>query len=751
MDEKELEKLSKKYWREKKREELIAKAQELDEKYSKKRKTPTKKEKNDQEYQAMLNYKEPEPKPVVEEKSYDEDGWDVKIGDPIEYFDPELSYELTGYRPITANRGLDFDPKLFTVAADTYRRTGRYTQLIPGTFAHREHWIEEFNRCKDGITIGRYTLTGENYFFINYFRLPSVLAENKQESQEEDFPRFFAKQYEYFHYKALARKLGKDVNVFKSRGVGFSQMSASDVCCGYSFHRASHNMVTAFNVDYVTNTLDKVWQELDFLNTCTEGAFKRVRMKADTQFYKRASKVDKDKNETGWMSVIEGRVHDKPRKLRGARVYNLIFEECGSDPMLLDTYIQSRPLVDILGYRVGQRSTGGTGGDSGPALSGLKSIFYNPEAYQVLPYRHFYSRDGQEAFTGFFIPAYTLWFGKFDDRGVVDEEAAKRYYEQQWSTIEDPEALLKDKAEYCFTPEDAFILEGSNIFNTEKLAEQKTYIEQGMVEKPKGIKLIWPYSKELGGVDRSAVPKMELSNNGPIYMIEPPIKLEDGSVPINLYVIGADCFDSGKETSTGQTDLSKYGLIVFRRQYGLKPPKIVAIYKERPDDPSMAHDTALKLAEFYNAKVLFEATRMSIFTHFRRYGQTGYFLKRPRATLTSKTQNANQYGCPATAGIIEHQIELIQQYVYDYCDQIDFLEVIDELIRYTPENKGKFDLTAAFAMALLADEDMLGKRPKQEVTQKILRTIGYYKNEYGQKVFGVISTQEQNVRKNGWT
>jgi len=141
----------------------------------------------------MLNYKEPEPKPVVEEKSYDEDGWDVKIGDPIEYFDPELSYELTGYRPITANRGLDFDPKLFTVAADTYRRTGRYTQLIPGTFAHREHWIEEFNRCKDGITIGRYTLTGENYFFINYFRLPSVLAENKQESQEEDFPRFFAK------------------------------------------------------------------------------------------------------------------------------------------------------------------------------------------------------------------------------------------------------------------------------------------------------------------------------------------------------------------------------------------------------------------------------------------------------------------------------------------------------------------------------------------------------------------------------
>jgi hypothetical protein len=27
--------------------------------------------------------------------------WDVRKEDIIEYFDPELSYEVTGYRPIT--------------------------------------------------------------------------------------------------------------------------------------------------------------------------------------------------------------------------------------------------------------------------------------------------------------------------------------------------------------------------------------------------------------------------------------------------------------------------------------------------------------------------------------------------------------------------------------------------------------------------------------------------------------------------
>jgi hypothetical protein len=36
--------------------------------------------------------------------------------------------------------------------------------------------MEEFRRCKNGITIGKYTLTGKNYFFLNYYRLLSVFG-----------------------------------------------------------------------------------------------------------------------------------------------------------------------------------------------------------------------------------------------------------------------------------------------------------------------------------------------------------------------------------------------------------------------------------------------------------------------------------------------------------------------------------------------------------------------------------------------
>lgn len=145
--------------------------------------------------------------------------WDVTLKDKVEYFDPALSYELGKYRPINAVKGLDFDPKAFTQAADMYRKNGRYTTLLPGTFLHRNHWKQEMDRCHDGYTVDKYTLTGENYFFLNYYRLPSVLGTDQTESRSEDFPAFLAKQYEYFHYLNLARLVGKDALAFKSRGV----------------------------------------------------------------------------------------------------------------------------------------------------------------------------------------------------------------------------------------------------------------------------------------------------------------------------------------------------------------------------------------------------------------------------------------------------------------------------------------------------------------------------------------------------
>jgi hypothetical protein len=63
----------------------------------------------------------------------------VPIDEEIKYFDPELSYEITGYRPITMTDGLDFNPEPFRAAAECYEKNKYYTSYLPGSKPYKEY------------------------------------------------------------------------------------------------------------------------------------------------------------------------------------------------------------------------------------------------------------------------------------------------------------------------------------------------------------------------------------------------------------------------------------------------------------------------------------------------------------------------------------------------------------------------------------------------------------------------------------
>ena len=117
-------------------------------------------------------------------------------------------------------------------------------------------------------------------------------------------------------------------------------------------------------------------------------------------------------------------------------------------------------------------------GDHGPALAGLATIFYNPEAYKVLPYRNNFNMKREYVLTGFFIPAYHMVWNKMDHRGFCSEAAGREYYDKErMRKSKDAQALMAFKSEFCYFPEEALIREGSNRFDAEKIAEQITNIE----------------------------------------------------------------------------------------------------------------------------------------------------------------------------------------------------------------------------------------------------------------------------------
>jgi hypothetical protein len=65
--------------------------------------------------------------------------------------------------------------------------------------------------------------------------------------------------------------------------------------------------------------------------------------------------------------------------------------------------------------------------------------------------------------------------------------------------------------------------------------------------------------------------------------------------------------------------------------------------------------------------------------------------------------------------------------------------MLNQLNKYTDENKGKFDIVAAMAMAEVGDEELNGIIPKvNKPISDEFQDIGYYTDERGYKRFGII-------------
>ena len=301
---------------------------------------------------------------ITEEKKQEhkEGEWDVKIGDPIPYFDKRLSYEITGYRPITETEGLDFNPEWFLEARNEKIKTGHYTSFYFGSKAYRDFWNLEYKRCREGMTVNGYTIPGTYYYFLNYYQLPQTEVEKLGTSRQDIFPELFIAQYEFFHYFELCKVLKKDCGLFKARGCGFSEINAAICNQIYNCFPNSVCMLTANAQNYIDKSLDKVWGGMNFANDNTDGGFFKLRQVMDKAMAKKASYykiVNGQKIEDGWMSLIEAIVADNDRKIRGDRVDLLIYEEAGSNKVLRQSYIKGNALVEIGGNRFGIRMVGG--------------------------------------------------------------------------------------------------------------------------------------------------------------------------------------------------------------------------------------------------------------------------------------------------------------------------------------------------------------------------------------------------------
>lgn len=709
------------------------------------------------------------------ERSNDKTYWDVTKDMKIECFDPTLSYELTGYRPIDETHGLDFDPSWFTEVRETFLRTGRYCSYLPRSKRWDAFWKEQYTRCKYGMTSHGYTITGDNYFFLNFYQLPVVdMDKASGEGTNESFPVFFASQYMFFHYLQMCRVLHKNAALMKARSIGFSEINASLAARLYTTIKRSRTMITCFKDTYLNGTFSKLDHALTFINTNADGFFKpRLTDKALEKKSGYQVKIDGQFTDFGWRSVVIGINGRKPSNIRGDRVDLLIYDEAGSWPDLTTAVVQGQELCEVQGVPRGIMLFGGTGGDFGPPLEGLKKIYYNPKAFKILPFRHKWTQDGTTIESGFFLPYFLQSLNPeyMDSRGVCNQtEYKKVLQEERNNLLAVPEDYLKKCAERCWNAEEAFTLEGQNKFNKMKIADQLAKIRLHKIgPRPQVGTIDYTYKSNKHSLENIDGFRW-LLNSGKVQILEHPVwsdlykeqiekqKKEaeeqgiDFEAPVytemnDLYVAGIDGIDIGAaQTSKETRDPSDFCIVIKRRAFGLNEPQYVAMYKDRPQNIREAYKIAMCMCRYYNCRINIEATRVGMITWARENKCLQYFMKRPRATLTDiKYGTTKQYGTPATKTIIEQQTDLIADYVEDYGHNIWFEDMLVQLNGYNDENKTKFDIIAALGMVELADQELSGRQPtKVDKEVEEFQDYGYYINDKGYREFGVIPKKQSN-------
>lgn len=659
------------------------------------------------------------------ERSNDKTYWDITKDMKIECFDPTLSYELTGYRPIDETHGLDFDPSWFTEVRETFLKTGKYCSYLPRSKRWDAFWKEQYTRCKYGMTSHGYTITGDNYFFLNFYQLPVVdMDKASGEGTNESFPVFFASQYMFFHYLQMCRVLHKNAALMKARSIGFSEINASLAARLYTTIKRSRTVITCFNDTYLNGTFSKLDHALTFINTNADGFFKpRLTDKALEKKSGYQIKIDGQFTDFGWRSVVKGINGSKPSNIRGERVDLLIYDEAGSWPDLTTAVVQGQELCEVQGVPRGIMLFGGTGGDFGPPLEGLKKIYYNPRAFKILPFRHKWTQDGTTIESGFFLPYFLQSLNPeyMDSRGVCNQtEYKKVLQEERNNLLAVPEDYLKKCAERCWNAEEAFTLEGQNKFNKMKIADQLAKIRLHKIgPRPQVGTIDYTYKSNKHSLENINGFRW-LLNSGKVQILEHPVwsdlykeqiekqKREaeeqgiDFEAPVytemnDLYVAGIDGIDIGAaQTSKETRDPSDFCIVIKRRAFGLNEPQYVAMYKDRPQNIREAYKIAMCMCRYYNCRINIEATRVGMITWARENKCLQYFMKRPRATLTDiKYGTTKQYGTPATKTIIEQQTDLIADYVEDYGHNIWFEDMLVQLNGYNDENKTKFDIIAA--------------------------------------------------------
>ena len=635
-----------------------------------------------------------------------------------------------------------YNSKKFCEAAEFFKEHGCYTLAPRGTTDYVRYWDRETERCLNGyVAPDGDAITGYHYFYLNYS--PIMLLQekeytdrygNKRTRRERvfDFPRFWDGDYHYFNAIEEAENEGKHMAVLKARQKGYSFKGASMLVRNYELIPGSKNFAVASEQKFLVGDgiLTKAWQIMDFIDKNTAWSKQRLtstRMER-VSGYKVTDEFGKQ-TEQGYMSAITGiTLKNDPERLRGTRGKLVLFEEGGKFPNLETAWRVEQPAVETDdGKAFGLLIAFGTGGTEGASFDGLKNMFYNPDAFNILSFPNIWDDGRADTKCAFFSPSYM-------NMESVDENGKQRFMDEDGNSFKEKaiEELIAQRnvikdggatqqsidrfiSERPTKPQEAVLELGKNIFPRKLLMDQLTRIRtnQKLRSMKHVVNLLWDGNGRVEAVEKKSGDittyhlKKDDKPEGSVVIWEYPIE----DPPFGLYIAGCDPYDHDDSftNSLGST-------FIFKRVQAGEAwnDVIVAEYSGRPATAEEYYENVRKLLVLYNARLLFENERKGIYPYFTNKHCDYLLADQPDKVITelfkdSKVQRRK--GCHMTKQIRAYGEGLILEWLLDEyepghpnIERVFSEPLIEELI----ENDGvkNVDRLIALCMVMIYREEL---------------------------------------------
>nr|UVX49036.1 MAG: Terminase [Bacteriophage sp.] len=654
------------------------------------------------------------------------------------WYDPHNNFLIgdSGGFLLNIRPGKFVNTELFNEAARTYQATGRYTQFKVDSIPHRQFRRRECDRRRNGFSapcwqnpdgsIEDVWITGGHYNFLNYTRMErtdesSVIVTEHGATAKKiySFPSFIDAQFWTWQIIEFCRRNGLHLIIDKTRRGGFSYIMAAD--SSNEVNLSKHKVVIHVAADnkYLIKQgglSDFAVNNLKFFEEKTP--FKRGIFSPTTDSFKLGYRMKNgvEADDSWSSSLLSVSANNNPDCAIGKDAVTIKVEELSTMQNFDEFMNVTEPTMTV-----GTRTTGtlmAWGTATAANMQIFEQNFYNPRAFNFMPFENVWDNDARNEVCGFFKSYAWGLEGEIDGVKGFDEDGnsnlriglqlAARERVEKKKTAKTFAEYLNYLGQRALFPAESFSSASENIFSSEALNKfedklrvdnsYKFYTDGELFED--GTKKIYFKSNARIRIENpdmktydyiQGVPRR--GNEDPHGCIRVWFAPEYEETYINdrlvrsilpgTYVavydpVGID--KDKKEITDRHSHNSMFVIEMPRERNGFKP-KLCAAYYGRTERLEEADEKFYRLCKWYNCigTGLVEINRGETVSNFRKWKATKYLGYEPLYVWDSavKEKVSTSYGYNIGSGPKKLDgLRLLKEFLYEVIGKNEFGEDI---------------------------------------------------------------------------